>query len=432
MNESQLYLKPDDSILFPNMNQETLIDHLFRHQYGRMVSILTRIFGLSHLETIEDAVQDTFAKATLAWRNQIPPNPEAWLTKAAKNRAIDLLRKIKAERKRIEQFAQAPSAMVLRDLFLESEIEDSQLRMIFTACHPSLHPKEQIAFALKTISGFSAKEIASALLSKEETIKKRLVRARKSIAAQAISFEIPRGKDLPIRLEQVQEVLYLIFNEGFHSNRKDMLVRKELCGEALRLCQFLLKKERLRTGSTYALFALMCFHSARLDSKVNTKNEIVDLKNQDRSKWYAPLINLGSEAMTKAVADGKFSGYHYEAAIAAEHLRAKTFEQTDWQKIVLWYDQLIQLQPTPLHFLNKAIVLLQCGQNQAAYIILYDLNANDFAQRAYLYYGTLAEYFIKTANFQKAIENIDLALELVKNEAERQFLLAKKVILLKK
>ena len=153
------------------MTHQKIVDHLFRHQYGKMVSILTRIFGLSNIEIIEDAVQDTFTKAILKWRNQVPPNPEAWLTKAARNRAIDLLRQIKAEQTRFTKINSGASAIYLNDLFLDHEIEDSQLRMIFVACHPQLDSKEQIAFALKTISGFSTMEIAAALLTKEETIK---------------------------------------------------------------------------------------------------------------------------------------------------------------------------------------------------------------------------------------------------------------------
>jgi len=226
-----------------------------------MVAALTRIFGPSNLETIEDAVQDTFIKAMMVWREKIPENPEGWLMTAAKNRAIDLFRKLSADEKRLLKIDSGTSAIALGEVFLESEIEDAQLRMIFMACHPSLNPQDQIAFALKTISGFSSKEIASALLLKEETVKKRLVRARKSIAKLDLEFKIPQGADLPSRLNRVLEVLYLIFNEGFHSGRKEILVRKELCGEAMRFCQMLLKNPFTKTAKAHALFGLMCFHS---------------------------------------------------------------------------------------------------------------------------------------------------------------------------
>ena len=408
------------------MKNEALIDHLFRHQFGKMVSILTRIFGLSNLETIEDAVQDTFVKAMLAWRDNMPDNPEAWLTHAAKNRVIDLFRKINAEKNRIPNMEHGPSAIALDELFLENEIDDSQLRMIFAACHPSLNPKDQIAFSLKTISGFSQKEIASALLLKEETIKKRLIRARKTIQSGDISFEIPQGKALPQRLENVQDVLYLIFNEGFHSNKKDKLIRKELCGEAIRLCQMLIKNKLTNNSSTQALFALMCFHSARLESKVNADNELIDLKSQDRSKWYFPLIVIGNQAMNEAVKDGIYSIYHYEAAIAAEHLQAKIFEATNWKKILTWYEKLYEIQPAPITLLNMTVVQLQLENWIAAKSLLQKVNPNELEQRAYLYYGTFAELYHQTGNQEKANKNMDTALELVKNESERNFLLKKK------
>jgi len=163
------------------------------------------IFGLAHLETIEDAIQDTFAKASISWRKGIPDNPEAWLTKAAKNRTIDLFRQLKSEKERSHYFKNGASSIAFSELFLEHEIADSQLRMIFTACHPSLDSRDQIAFALKSIAGFSQKEIAAALLLKDETIKKRLTRARATIRKEEIVFEIPQGKELAKRASILQK-----------------------------------------------------------------------------------------------------------------------------------------------------------------------------------------------------------------------------------
>ncbi len=406
--------------------EQKLIDHLFRHHYGKMVSVLTRIFGLAHLETIEDAVQDTFIKATLTWKNNPPESPEAWLTKAAKNRVIDIFRKLNAERKRIPRITASHEAMNMNDLFLKNEIEDSQLRMIFTACHPLLSQADRIAFSLKTISGFSSKEIASALLAKEETIKKRLSRARKTIKTKNILFAIPVDKELYERITSVHEVLYLIFNEGFHSNRTDILIRKELCGEAMRLCQMILKNELTRSENGYALFALMCFHAARLDSKINSKGEIIDLKNQDRSKWHFPLMYLGNEAMNKATASNQFSYYHYEAAIAAEHLRAPSFKDTQWNKILLWYKNLYQIQPSAITALHMAIVQIQLKNFEAASQLLIDTQPVDLGQRAYLYYGVQGEFYKEKGEHEKATSCLDLALSVVQNEAEKNYLLRKK------
>ena len=192
-------------------------------------------------------------------------------------------------------------------------------------------------------------------------------RARKIISEKSISFQIPQGSDLPQRLNRVLEVLYLIFNEGFHSNKKEILIRKELCGEAVRLCKMLLKNQFTNHPSAYALFALMCFHASRLDSKVDSNNEIVDIKNQDRSQWYSPLIVLGNRAMLKAVETGEFSGFHFEAAIAAEHLKAPDFASTDWNKILMWYKKLFELQPSPIILLHIAMVLLQQKKLEKAY-----------------------------------------------------------------
>ena len=416
----------------PSINQgqnDQIIDHLFRHHHGKMVSILTRIFGLAHLEMIEDAVQDTFVSALQKWRTTKPANPEAWLTQAAKNRAIDLLRKIKAENTRIHKLNTGPSAMILNDLFLEHEIEDSQLRMIFTACHPALKAPDQIAFALKTIAGFSIREIASALLIKEDTIKKRLTRARKNIQAHSISFQMPSKTQIPDRMQRVQEVLYLIFNEGFQSNQKDQLIRKDLCGEAIRLCKMLLKKEHLRSGSLYALFALMCFHASRLESKITEQGEIVDLQHQDRSKWYFPLIKVGNDAMIRAMEHDDFSTYHLEAAIAVEHLNARTFDQTNWHKILELYQRLEAIHPSPINSLNQAIVLLQLNQDQKAFGKLTCITAESLEQRAYLYHAAFADYYLKTGRINESLGQIDQALQMVQNTAERNYLVRKRILI---
>jgi RNA polymerase sigma-70 factor (ECF subfamily) len=408
------------------------IDHLFRHHSGKMVSVLTRIFGLTHLEIIEDAVQDTFIKASISWRKQQPQNPEAWLTKAAKNRVIDIFRKLNSERSNLPNLSLGTDTIAINDLFLETEIEDAQLRMIFTACHPKLDPKDRISFALKTVSGFSIKEIASALLTKEETIKKRLSRARKTIQKNDLKFNVPQGSMLHNRLDSVMEVLYLIFNEGFHSNTKAELIRSDLCGEAMRLCQLLLKRKTMRTPEVYALFALMCFHSARLEAKLNAENELLDLKNQDRSLWHFPLIELGNSIMNKAVETDNFSCYHFEAAIAAEHLKAKAFEDTNWIKILQWYEALYALQPMSIHVLTMAVICMQNTNYKKADALFNQLKASDFAQRTYLYYAAKADYFFGTDDINEALVYIDNALKTVNNSLERSFLEKKKTRWLKK
>ena len=402
-----------------------LVDHLFRHHSGKMVSVLTRIFGLEHLEIIEDAVQDTFIKASITWRKQQPEYPEAWLTKAAKNRVLDIFRALKTQKKHTTLLATGTDAIAINELFLDKEIEDAQLRMIFTACHPQLDPRDRISFALKTVSGFSTKEIASALLTKDETIKKRLSRARKAIKEANLKFHIPQGKELLVRLESVLEVLYLIFNEGFHSNHKEHLIREDLCGEAMRLCQLLLKRESMRLPECYALLALMCFHSARLPAKTNMDNEVLDLKQQDRSLWHFPLIEMGNTMMYKAVETDNFSCYHYEAAIAAEHLRAKTFEATNWTKILQWYNALYDLQPMPSHLLTMAVICIQSKDYKQAESYFKALEPEALEQRAYLYYAAKADYYAEINDLHSALEQIETAITLVNNTLEKEYLLKK-------
>ncbi|APU10068.1 sigma factor, ECF subfamily protein [Cellulophaga lytica] len=412
------------------MQNQQLIDHLFRHQYGKMVSILIRIFGLKHIELIEDAVQDTFAKATVQWRKKVPDNAEAWFTTAAKNRVIDLLRKLDADKSRIEKLNYSASAIAFNNLFEKEEIQDSELRMIFTACHPKLDPKDQIAFALKTIGGFSSSEIATALLLKPETVKKRLTRAKQTILKRKLNFELPAKKQLQSRLHNVLEVVYLIFNEGFHSNHNKLLVRKELCGEALRLTKLILSKEQFRCGASYALFSLLCLNSSRLGAKVDENFNSIDLKNQDRSKWYLPLINLGVNALEKANEYPDFSTYHIEAAIVTEHIKAPTFEATNWKQILELYKQLEQHQENTIVSLSMAVVFIQLNEPQNAYLILQKLEPNALEQRSYLFYGVKAKYYQCVGNIDKAISYLNTAIESVPNFAEKTYLIKKRDALL--
>ncbi len=399
-----------------------VIDHLFRHQFGKMVSVLCRIFGIEHLEHIEDAVQDTFAKAAISWRDGVPENPEAWLTKAAKNRAIDLFRKLKSEKRRNSYFKNSNAAIAISDLFLDNEIADSQLRMIFMACHPSLDSRDQIAFALKSIAGFSQKEIAAALLLKDETIKKRLTRARATIRKEELAFEIPQGEELVTRRVRVLEVLYLLFNEGFHSSKKDKIVRKELCGEAIRLCKIIIEHPITCNEESQALFALMCFHAARLDNKIDTLNELIDLRLQDRSKYYFPLVAIGNSFMEKATQSGHFTHYHYEAAIASEHLSAKTFEETDWKKIIFWYEKLQEISPSAFNLMNMAIVHLELDQADKTKDLLAQVESKELGQREYLFYGCMAQYYQYMNQYTQALENYTQAISLVKNDAELRYM----------
>ena len=402
-------------------SHHTFVDHLFRHQYGKMVAILSGIFGLSNLGLIEDAIQDTFLHASLKWRQSLPDNPEAWLTLAARNRAIDLFRQIKSQKELQNKVFDAEAERIINEHFLDHEIKDSQLRMIFVACHPAFAREEQIAFALKAISGFSGKEIAAALMQKEETIKKRLTRARKKIQELNIKLEYPLPNEISSRLSGVLQIIYLIFNEGFHSTKSNNLTDKDLCGEALRLCKLLLLKEEFRSGSLYALFALLCFHASRLESKV-VNGEIIDLRNQNRTKWHLPLIVLGNNALNKAEDYDDFSLYHLEAFIAAEHVRAIRFENTNWQRILEHYNKMYEIMPADNVLLSRAITYIQLEQFSNAKTDLDNINPGGMNQRNYLVHGTYADYYDKIGKKDKAIKELELAIATCTNDLEKGYL----------
>ena len=396
-----------------------------------MVATLSKIFGLSHLESIEDAVQDTFLKASIKWRNTLPENPEAWLTQAAKHRVIDLIRQINSQKKRHEQVLHGAISLEINEYFLDHEVADSQLRMIFVACHPAFSKEEQIAFALKAISGFSMKEIAVALLQKEETIKKRLSRARKKILDLNITLTYPEPNEIQVRMSGVLQIIYLIFNEGFHSTKSDALINKDLCGEAIRLCKLLLVKENFRSGQVYALFALLCFHASRLESKI-VDNKIIDLEHQDRSKWHLPLIVLANDALHMAMQYPDKSVYHYEAAIASEHVRAIKFENTNWQNILSYYQEMYHLMPTNSILLSKATIYLQLNKLNEAKELLDCINPEKLSLRKYLFYGCYGDFYTKSGQLTLALKKLDLAIQSCTNQLEKEYLVGKKIALMNK
>ncbi len=390
-----------------------------------MVAILSKIFGPSHLELIEDAIQDTFIKAALKWRTELPNNPEAWLTQAAKNRTIDLFRQISAQKEQKNKMIHGSATLELNDFFLDHEVADSQLRMIFLACHPSFKKEEQIVFALKCISGFSLREIAAALLQKEETIKKRIARTRKKIKEQELNLDYPSPTEIHNRLSGVLQIIYLIFNEGFHSTKEHALVDRDLCGEALRLCKHLLQKKSLRSGSVYALFSLLCFHASRLDAKTSGQ-KVIDLRQQDRTQWYQPLINLGQEAFEKAFQFPDQSIYHVEAAIAREHIMAESFERTNWSNILTLYEEMYALMPTTSVLLSLVAVHIQMQQLDQAEEMLKKIDAEKLEKRKYLYHASYFEIYQKQKRLKKALHEIDKAISLCPNQMEKDHLRSKR------
>lgn len=414
-------------------NINLLVDHLFRHEAGKMVSILTRIFGIHNLELAEDVMQEAFAKASQSWAfNGVPQNPSGWLLQVAKNKAIDVVRREKYLRDFADDlFYISKSEWTINTIgnfFLDTEIEDSQLRMIFTCCHPALQSESQIALTLKMLSGFSIAEIAKALLTNEATINKRLYRAKQLIREGDIKFEIPTGSDLRERLENVYTVIYLLFNEGYNSGSADTLIRKDLCVEAIRLCKLLSEHTVVNKPETFALLALMCFHAARFDSRTDEAGSIILLKEQDRSKWNKELIEHGNYYLDKA-SDGDYTAYHLEAAIASVHCTAKNFEKTDWKLILQLYDALILIKDSPVIKLNRAIVISKLHSADKAIEEINKIEGiESLTNSFYLFSATLGDLYLQKKEFSTAKHYLDKSLKLTTSNAEKE-LIKKKMLL---
>src|SRR4030095_11179261 len=401
-----------------------LVDHLFRHEAGKMIAVLTRIFGLHHLELAEDVVQESFLKALQSWKyGQLPKNPSAWLMQVAKNRVIDILRKKQKESIGLDEGIQQIEDTSISDFFHSDEIADSQLRMIFTCLHPALKEEDQLAFVLKTVSGFSVQEIAKALVTNESTIQKRLYRAKEFIRKEKIAFEIPAGTELVPRLEVVHTFLYLLFNEGYNSLKADELIRKDLCGEAMRLCKSLTEHRICSTPTGYALLSLMCFHAARFDSRLNEDNTIVLLQNQDRRKWNKDLIAVGYRYLNHSADGNEISVYHLESAIAAEHCLAGTFADTNWQRLLQLYDLLLQMKPSPTVKLNRAVVLAEMGELQKAIDSILSIKEIDsLLKEQYIYSAVLGDFYKRLSDQVKAKEFLEKAFGLTTSQAEKNLI----------
>ena len=404
------------------------MDHLFRRESGKMVSSLTRFFGAKHLELAEDVVQETLLKAVHEWPFKgVPKNPSAWLFSVAKNMVIDELRR----NSRHAQLLKEEQALLRSEWTLSTTVEqalnpesiqDDTLRMIFACCHPALPREQQAALALRTLCGFSVPEIARAFLSKEDTINKRLFRARatfKKIGA----LEIPANSELDERLGNVLEVIYLLFNEGYLSTDHTHLIREDLIEEALRLGQMLCDHPSISKPQVHALLALMIFHAARTPARVGLNGEVVLLAEQDRSKWDKELIKLGLYHLQRSADSVSFSKYHGQAAIAFLHMNAPSVAETDWLSILSVYDQLLLHDPSDIVRLNRAVAI---GYAHDASRALKTLDGIEGLNEHYLYHSVRAAFLVQLSKYTEARQAYREALDRCSSKSERD-LLAKKL-----
>lgn len=391
-----------------------------------MVATLTRILGVANLALAEDVVQDALCRALETWKIRgVPDDPAAWLMATAKNRAVDALRRDRTARSFEPEVAwHIESAEAVRarleELSAGATMESDQLRMMFSCCNPRLTEESQVALVLHILCGFSVSEIASAFLSRDETVKKRITRAKALLAGSKQLFELTDA-DFAERLSSVQRALYLLFSEGFHGS--ESAVRAELCDEAMWLVALLCANASTATPATYALGALMFLHAARLPSRLDSSGELTQLLDQDRSRWDQRMLLEGQRLLEASGTGDELTAYHVEAAIAALHAGASDAASTPWLTIVSLYDVLMRVRPSPVVALNRALAIAQCDGPVRGLEELRAIDDRDRLSDYPFYSAALGELELRNGRATAASEHFREALALARNDTERRFLL---------
>lgn len=399
------------------ISHQELLPHLFRLEYSKMTAVLCRHFGLKHIEIAEDIASETFLKATTYWGEQgIPENPTAWLYTVAKNKTKDYLKRVNVFETRVKEDIKPVEAEAAPDFdFTQQSIADSQLAMIFAVCNPANSTEAQICLALQVLCGFSVEEIADAFLSKTETIKKRLFRARTNLRND--NFQIRQLQETTIqqRLDTVLTTLYLLFNEGYFSKSNNHLIRKDLCSEAIRLTLILTENPLTNTTQANALLALMCFQSSRLDARENDTGETVLFEQQDKNLWSKELIEKGNYYLVNACSGSEVSKYHLEAGIAYWHTTPTDTHK--WEHILQLYNQLILIEYSPVTALNRAFAFGKVYGNEKGIEEAEKLQLNESS-----YYHALLGYLYAGTDTDKAVAHYKKAIGLTKSATEKKTL----------
>src|SRR5437763_8006980 len=404
-----------------------LVEHLFRRESGKMVATLTGIFGIEHLNLAEDVVQEALARALQTWPYRgIPENPAAWIMRASRNLALDVVRREKVFRAKepeiarlMERDGSAPGAAI----FSEHEIADDRLRMMFVCCHPVIPSEAQVALALITLCGCSVAEISHAFLTTEAAISKRLTRAKQKIQEAHVPFEIPGGDELARRLDSVLQSVYLLFNEGYKASSGEKLVRGELCEEAIRLTELLAQHPTGNHPETHALLALMLFNAARLAAREDDRGNLLRLEEQDRTRWDQAMIARGMSHLRESAAGGVVTEYHLQAGIAACHATAKDYQSTDWARILSLYDRLMEFDDSPVVALNRAVAVANVHGPKTGLEAVRAIRDGKKLDSYYLLYAVIGELEMRLNNREAAVQEFRKAFELTETKSERAFLL---------
>jgi RNA polymerase sigma-70 factor (ECF subfamily) len=389
-----------------------------------MVAHFVRLLGPAHLDLAEEAVQEAMLRALLTWPySGVPQNAAAWLFRVAHNAAIDAIRRTQVAAEKSEAlaaelygFEAAPESPDL-----EEQLRDDELRMIIMCCHPEIPPEAAVALSLKTVGGFSVREIARAFLADDAAIAQRLVRAKRQIRERRLTLEVPRGAELERRLDSLIEVIYFMFNEGYTAHEGEDLIRQDLCEEALRLGS-LVASSSIAAPRVHALVALMAFQAARLPTRTDEAGDLVLLESQDRSRWDGRLIALGFHHLERSMGGDAVSPYHMEAAIAATHARAADAASTDWALILEFYDRLLAINPSPVVALNRAVAVSKVRGPEEALAVVEPLAGNRKLHDYYLLLAVRGHLLLELGRREEAAASFREALARRCSVPERRFL----------
>lgn len=408
----------------PKSHKE-LLPHLFRQEYAKMTAVLCRHFGLKHIEIAEDIASDTFLQASEHWAiNGIPENPTAWLYTVAKNKTKDYFKRLSVFETKIKR-EQLLHNHNEHDFEYDSQmISDSQLAMIFAVCNPVNSDESQICLALQILCGFSVEEIANAFLTKSETIKKRLQRARTNLRSDNFEIKSLNETEIKLRLDIVLKTLYLLFNEGYFSKTDSKAIRTDLCSEATRLTLLLTENSLTNQPKTNALLALMCYQSSRLEARMNDKGEAVLFDEQDKNLWDQSLIEKGNYYLINATNENEISKYHLEAGIAYWH--STSTDQNKWQNILQLYNRLILIEYSPMTALNRAFAFAKVYGSKKTIPEVEKLNLT-----ANCYYHELLGHLYSDIETATSIRHYEQAIRLTKCRTGKHTL-EKKIEQLKK
>ncbi len=399
-------------------------DDLFRREGARIVASLAAHLGTHRLQLAEDAVQEALVRALQTWPYRgIPENPAAWLTQAAKNVALDALRREQSWQRKEAQITTEQERWLTRvEPGDESDFTDDTLRMLFVCFHPQLSVEAQLALALRTVCGLSAAEIGTAFLTSEAAIAKRLVRARQLIRDLALPFAVPGPSELPGRLDGVLGALYLLFNEGYKASSGERLVREDLCHEAIRLATLLAAHPATDVPRTFALLSLMFLNGARLAARTDDAGNLLRLHEQNRAAWDQSMIQRGMACLSRAAQGDEISAYHLEAGIAACHSTAADEASTNWVRILGLYDQLLTITSSPIAAMNRAVAVSRVHGPQAGLAALDAITDRSKLEAYHLFHVLRGTFAAEMGNQAAALLHFRQAGSLASLPAERDFI----------